>query len=278
MSRNVLPFAPALFTRRDLGPPRHLAVLATICMAITTLVPTPLNAGTITFLAAASDHSASATFSLSGQTLEITLGNTYSNGVDFQFGPTDVLSGLFFDIAGTPALNAVKATMSSQSVLRLNGANITASETGDQPWGVGDVGAAWAYKSGVMAGVSQRYLLTAVGFSIAGPHDLFHPGSKLPHQQGSAPSGDDYGLMPLLTTNYSQSNFAERAFIQGSVTFMLSGFIGSLDDISNVRFQYGSALTSPFLDVAPEPSMFALSVVAVAAVLPCARRRWHGSE
>jgi hypothetical protein len=229
-------------------------------------------ASLITFTGSATGHSASAVFSLSGTVLDITLSNTYANGATFQFVQTDVLEGLFFDVAGTPALAKVYAKVAAGSAIKLNGLDITASETSGRPLGVGDVGAAWAYKSGTLAGLTQRYGLGAAGFSIFGPTNLFEPGGSLPHQQGTPPAGADYGLMPLLTTNYSHDHFSTSPFVQNSVTFELSGFTKALSDISNVRFQYGTATTEcsmpgvPSGFGAPEPSVGAMTFIAAIAV------------
>lgn len=232
------------------------------------------------FAAASSGRSAQAVFSLNGQVLEITLSNTHSAGDGFQLTPTDVLAGLFFDIAGAPTLTAVKATLASQSILVLDGEDITASETASQPFGTGDVGAAWAYYSGAISGLTQQYALTAVGFGVVGPNNLFHPGSKLAHQQGAAPNGDDYGLIPSLTTDFSQGNLSKRAFIQSSAMFTLTGSVGSLDDIGNVRFQYGSSLSSPYLEATPEPSTWTLMIVGMVALAAqrMSRRRRAGKS
>jgi hypothetical protein len=231
------------------------------------------------FVGSDGNHSASAVFSLTGGVFDITLSNTYSNGTGFKFVQTDVLEGLFFDIAGTPTLTKVFAKVTAGSALRLNGADITASETSGRPLGVGDVGAAWAYKSGTFVGLSQRYGVGSAGFSIFGSSNLFEPGGSLGHQQGTPPNGADYGLMPLSTTNYSHAQFATTPFIQSSATFEFTGFSGSLSNISNVRFQYGTATSEcsmPGVPVGvgvPEPSVGALFVVAAVTVVLWRRRR-----
>jgi hypothetical protein len=272
--RTIRPFAAALSKGRH-QPSRRFSLLAIAAWtAAIALFASPLPAESISFQAATPGRSALATFSLTGHNLDISLSNTYSNGADFQFTQTDVLSALFFDVAGTPTLGTVDAMLLSGSTVRLNGPDITTAETGGQPLGIGDIGAAWAFKSGALPGLSQHYGITAVGFSIFGTHDLFHPDTTLPHQQGTAPNGEDYGLMPLLTTNYTYANFSKRAFIQGGVTLRLSGFSGSLEDIGYVRFQYGSSLTSPSVEPTAEPSTLTLLIVGVAGTLAFAWRKW----
>jgi hypothetical protein len=213
-----------------------------------------------TFDVAGGSHSASAIFSLAGQVLDITLSNTYSAAPNYAFVDTEVLTGLFFDVVGSPALTKVYAMVPTESAIVLNGTDITASETSSQPLGTGDISAAWAYKSGTLAGVSQRYGISASGLNIFGSANLFYPGGSLPHQQGTAPNGVDYGLMPLSTTNYTHDGFSTKAFIQSSATFEFSGFTGSLSDIHNVRFQYGTAIDAFSLILVPEPSVGALLI------------------
>jgi hypothetical protein len=228
----------------------------------------------VTFDASSGSHAASAIFSLADGVLNITLSNNFSAGANYAFVDTDVLTGVFFDIAGQPTLMEVSAKVPIGSAVVLNGADITASETAGQPLGLGDVGAAWAYKSGTLDGMTQRYGISAAGLSIFGQADLFHNGGSLPHQQGTPPAGVDYGLMPLGTTNFSHAQFSARPFGQGSVTFQLSGFSGSLSDVRNVRFQYGTAVSAFSMVVVPEPSTVVLLAASTVALgLWLGRRR-----
>jgi hypothetical protein len=245
------------------------------CFGLWASVLQAASAEIVAFQAVGSSHSASAVFSLTGQVLSITLSNTYSGGTNFKFLQTDVVEGLFFDVAGNPTLTKVSAMVSAGSAIRLNGADITAAETSGETLGVGDVGDAWAYKSGSLPCVSQQYGLGASGFGIFGPSDLFYSGGGLPHQQGSAPNGVDYGLMPLDTTNYAHDGFSGIPFLQSSVVFAFSGFTGSLADISNVRIEYGTSLgefpvvTTPV----PEPATGVLLLVPAIAIGLWRRRR-----
>src|SRR5262245_9062605 len=65
--------------------------------------------GSVTFTGSdSSGRSASATFSVVGNTLTATLTNTGS--VAAAVDPTFVLSAMFFDITGSPALQGISAT------------------------------------------------------------------------------------------------------------------------------------------------------------------------
>jgi hypothetical protein len=247
---------------------KRFAFLLLICLFCLSGMISVAPAETITATGSDSGHSASALFSLVGQTLNITLSNTYSNGSNFEFGQTDVLSGVYFDIAGNPALTKSSAILASGSKIMLQGSDVTSTETTD-----GDVGGVWGFKSGTLSTLSQDYGISSAGLGIFGSSDMFHSGS-LPHQQGSPPDGVDYGLMPLDTTNFTHDNFLNQAFIQSSVKFEFMGFTGSLSDISNVRFQYGATLTDFSMSgTVPEPSTCVLLASAAVGIACWMRRR-----
>ena len=63
----------------------------------------------------------------------------------------------------------------------------------------------------------------------------------------------DYGLVPLGTTNFQHFKKDNIAFIADSVTFTLTGFTGSLSDITDVCFQYGTGLDEPNFVGIPQP-------------------------
>ena len=226
-----------------------------------------VSAEIVLFDPAGDGYAASAIFSLTGQNLEITLRNTFSAGSDFEFIQTDVLTGIFFNIDGNPTLTPVSAALTSGSTILLDGVDITTSETENEPFSEGDVGAAWAYKAGAFSGLVQTYGIAAAGEDIFGSNELFHPGRKLTHQQALPPDGVDFGLMPLDTNNFSHDRFDDKPFIQNGVTFKFTDFTGSLADISNVRFQYGTSTAEFSVTVVPEPSGAVVLIAPTLAIL-----------
>jgi len=201
--------------------------------------PSRAGAAPITFTASSGDLAASAVFDISGTNLLVTLTNTSPFDV---LVPTDVLTAVFFDITDDPALTSVSATLASGSTVWF-GSN-----------GGGNVGGEWAYAhglSGAPNGATQGISSTGLGL-FGGPTfpgaDLQRPLAVDGLQYGITSAGDD-------PTTGNTAVTGTYALIHNSVVFVLGGLPGgfSLDDISNVTFQYG---TSP--SEVPEPSTVAL--------------------
>ncbi len=248
---------------------RRILMAAATALAVGVATPA---AAAVTFTGTnGSNLSASVTFDiLSGNTLQVVLTNT--SNVDVNDNP-DVLQAVFFNIAGTPTLT-------------YNDANLTAGSsfigTVLAP-GSTDVAAEWAYlqnSSGLGQGVTQDYGLSSAGYSIFGPGNVLG-GAAHPDQggSGSPPAGGDFGLV---SAGYSTAGDAngftnQNPHIKNSVTFLLTGFTGSLSDISGVRFQYGTATTETSLtgtpSAVPEPATWALMLLGFAAIGVSVRRR-----
>ncbi|MBI5601925.1 MAG: PEP-CTERM sorting domain-containing protein [Deltaproteobacteria bacterium] len=182
--------------------------------------------------------SASATFDIVGTFLQVTLTNT---GADVM-APSDVLTALFFNITGNPSLTPGSATLASGSSVLFGGSD---------PGGV--VGGEWAYTniaSGAPNGATQG--ISSSGLGIFGGANF--PGSNL--QDPSAVDGVQYGITSG-ADNPSTGNAAvtgSNALIKNSVVFLLSNLQGtSLNQISNVSFQYGTGLSEPNLPSNPVP-------------------------
>src|SRR5262245_23365878 len=114
---------------------RH--VLFTLVASL--FVPAAALAGPITLTASGpGGRSASVTFATSGLNLIVTLTNTatYDSAV-----PTDILTGVFFDITNNLALGAQSAVLGSGSTVKGNGGLTDAG---------GGVGGEWAYKSNLV--------------------------------------------------------------------------------------------------------------------------------
>ncbi len=217
----------------------------------------PSAAAPITFTGSSGSLSASATFTVVGSNLQIVLTNS---GTSDALVPTDVLTGIFFDVTGIPSLSAVSATSGgTSSTLNVGNPAIFVSASGT------NIGGAWAYEQGTLAH-GALYGISAAGLGVFGTSNVF-PGPNVDGDPGV--DGLDYGLLPAgdnLTTGNGGLN--GRTLTKNSDTFLLS--LGSLPgfnpsaSIHNLTFQYGTALTEtsipgrpPALET-PEPVTLAL--------------------
>jgi hypothetical protein len=219
-------------------------------------MPAAASASPMTFTGLSGSHAASVEFDISGSNLLITLTNTAAADT---LVPTDLLTAVFFTIAGDPSLTRTSAVLAGGSVVE-NGF----SDPGDV------VGGEFAYLNGLATyGANQG--ISNSGLGIFGPGDVF-PGSNLAgpadpdgFQYGIASAGDDSATgNPAVLAN---------AIIRNSVLVTLGGLPAgfSLASISNVTFQYGTALdeghfggdcadcsTQVQLEAVPEPASLVL--------------------
>lgn len=203
-------------------------------------------------------------FQRSGSDLLITLMNSSTADV---LTPEDVLTGVYFDIAG-PGLSLVaqSATLDAGSVVRWGGA-----EPG------GGVGGEWAFRSGLAGGPGgAAYGISAAGLGLFGPHDAF-PGANLHAQNG--PQGLNYGLLSAgddpLTGNTPVTG--QFPLIQSGVVFTISGLPEEFDlaSITNVNVQYGTSLSEPsfITPIISAPAPTTGAGLACGALLVMRRRR-----
>jgi len=184
---------------------------------------------------------AEAGFTVSGSNLVVTLTN---NGADV-LDPSDVLTAVFFDLAGGPSLDCVSAQLA-------DGASVVFGSA--DPGGI--VGGEWAYSSNASGG-GARQGISSTGFGVFGNPTF--PGSNLQGPKGV--DGLQYGITAGLD-NPATGNTpvtGTNALIRNSVVFTLSGLPGLFDPmsgVSNVRFQYGTALADvglPGRNTTPPP-------------------------
>lgn len=219
-----------------------------------------LHAAPITFTGSSGSLAASVTFSTSGTNLLVTLTNTSTADV---MVPADVLTGVFFTIAGNPTLTPVSAKLSSGSTVFFG------------PTGGGNVGGEWGYVnglSGAPGGADE-------GISSSGLGGLFGSanfnGAELQGPSSGALDGLQYGILSAgdNTATGNAPVTGGYALIKNSVDFELSGLAVGYDPaqlISNVSFQYGTALNEPNVpgdgdgfrlqqtELVPEPGSLAL--------------------
>jgi hypothetical protein len=230
------------------------------------LLPAPAETSPVVFIGSSGTLSAEVTFAQSGTDLIVTLSNLSSFDVQL---PSEVLTAVFFTLAGDPTLTPTSAILSFGSVVLFGG-----TDPG------GGVGGEWAYKNhllGAPFGADEG--ISSAGFGLFGPGDRF-PGSNL---QGPAnPDGLQYGITSPVD-NPATGNRAvtgANALIKHSVVFTLSGlptsYVLSPASITAVSFQYGTALPPRDPNVPgvfiPEPNSFALTALGLLA-LALQRRR-----
>jgi hypothetical protein len=186
-----------------------------------------------TFSFSDGDRSASAKFTFSDDLMSIVLTNTYWGDVP---DPVHVLQALWFDLSDDRMLTRESAILASGSVVLYD----------DAPVG-GIVGGEFAYRGDLNgeAPNGAKHGISGTGYGIFSKSDRF-PGDNLHGEE--AINGMPYGL---LSDGYAaggnQAVNGEgpnpKPFILNSVVFNLSGALGlTIDDVSNVSFEYGTDL------------------------------------
>jgi len=223
----------------------------------------------VTHVVSHGDLAASATFDVSGSSLVVTLTNTSTSDC---LVPSDLLTGVLFDLAGDTALTPASAVLGADSHVYF-GTDLYENDPGPG----GSVGAHWAYVGDISAGsapVSARYGISSAGLDVFGPKDVF-PGVSLGGET-TPPDGMPYGI---LSTGHGlgEGNGGMLAIplIKDSVVFTLDGLpdglLGGFDPsqaVTNVFFQYGTDWTP-----LPEPVTMAGMLMGVGGLFAYVRRR-----
>ena len=284
-----LPKKPILFSARkrssNMSHPKSRVKLSAVVLGLSsfTLVAvshvSEADAAAVTFTGSDSfGRAASATFDTSGTNFLVTLTNTSSADV---LVPTDVLTGVFFNISGDPTLGRTSAVLNSGSTVFY--------DPDGQPAG-GVVGGEWAYNADVssdsLRGVNQG--ISASGLGIFGRSNRF-PGADLTDNENVG--GLDYGILSAGDNSATGNGgvTGSGGLIRNSVVFTLSGLptgFNPLTSVRNVFFQYGTNLSEPRIagtatstpnpnsQSVPEPSTMAgLLVTGLAAVRSRSKRK-----
>jgi hypothetical protein len=212
--------------------------------------------------------SASADFSISGNTLTILLCTTSDDPVKQD---PDVLTGLFWDINGDPALGATSAdrtiVVGAGSSYINESVHVHVNPLGDH----------WAYKTGLDTAVFPSPNGAYYGVAASGLGGVFGSGDTFTGSGGS-PAGVNYGLMKFLASDATNGLKNGGPQISNCVEITLTGDDLTGKTIGNVWFQYGSGLNEPGFppqgNPVPEPSAMALLMGAgVPLSALCIRRR-----
>lgn len=187
---------------------------------------------------------ATLTASRSGNVLTLTLENTGTLAPANKYVPADILTGLFFDVDGSPVLTYSDAVAES---IR-EGTTVTGSQSVKYP----PLTNGWDYAVG-SGNISQHYALCTAGFGVctgAGGGQQF-----------------EYGIMPDDFTGTNGNNPVNgQKLVQNSIVFTLTGINPTAEfSIKNIRVQYGTSLTEPYLTL--DDIVIPASVVPVPAAV-----------
>lgn len=230
----------------------------------------PASADSVTYSGTNTTLGLAATLTLttSGTNLIVTLTNTSLTAVT---APASVLTGVFFTLAGNPTLTPVSALLSGGSAV----VNCTTANNCTMPVG-GNVGGEWAYASGLSgAPLGANAGLSSSGLNLFGSGNFNGPDLQPP----AAVDGMQFGLLsPVTTISDFNGGMLNNAFIQNQVTFTLSGLPAGFTlagNVTNVSFQYGTALTEPNVPGTPipEPGTLALFGTGLLGLAAMVRRR-----
>ncbi len=212
--------------------------------------------------------SADFTFSDAGSgpvTLNIVLTNTMTTN-----GGPNWLTGLFFDLAGSPTLD-FQSLSAPKGMITLDGIDRTVYEGADPDhfWGYRGVNANDLLPGELPFG-NQEYGLGSSGLEIFGPPDIFNidPDGPLPQ-----PGGSDGGILADIEGLSVPEGHEGRPFMLGSLEFIfeLEG-VFDLDDlsVSDIAFIFGTGFDEIVLIPLPLPVAMA---GAGLMIVVCFRRR-----
>jgi hypothetical protein len=181
---------------------------------------------------------ATASFDIVGGNLQIVLTNTSPSNTG-QDVPGSTLTGLFFAIPGAPTLTPLSATVTSgSSIIQANNCNPGPCT------GVTNVGGEFGYQQTSFPGSANEGIASSGYLTTGIPGNLGNfNGTNL--DDPVSLDGINFGIVSTAAGFNPNGGLSSVPLIQNSVTFLLNSLPGnfSLSSISNVSFQYGTALS-----------------------------------
>ena len=234
-----------------------------IVMAATIGLPATAVLADLTATFSQGDLAAKATFVQDGTYLRVTLENIAASGARV---PSDVLTGVFFDLDGV-TLTPVRAVLGADS-------SVLYPQTGSGVDANGEVGGEFAYRDGLHGLPTGVHMtISSVGMGdLVGPPHLF-PGSDL--SPPNAPNGLNYGIVSGISPEANSKLTGSEPLIQNAVIFTLAGLPGDYCladklELYDVMFNYGTDF-NPY--GAPAPAAALLGGIGLSLVGLLQRRR-----
>jgi hypothetical protein len=247
---------------------RFRFTLSTLAAALMMLSGASASRADLLYTGSSGGYSAAADFSLSGNTLTVTLTNTSTSSVRAN---GDTLGGLFFNT--TTALTAVSAALNTASFTDTNNVVHNGSFVARGSI-VNNVGEGWLYGH-PSSGSGYNSTIAAAGYTMGfndGAAQAFYSNPVTPLD------GADYALVGLGGIVNPNGGLKSPLF-ENSLVFTLTvgnGF--SLSELGNtVRFQMGTSLTETSftgtLAAVPEPSTMAIAALGALGFIGYGLRR-----